>query len=148
MADERDKGRATGESSPLDDDSVPFYTISQVAQILGLQPAALRRLDEQRIVSPSRSEGNQRRYSRHEVERLREVIKLTDDGVTLPGVREVLALRQRVSDLEGELDELRAQGRRDDAAPEAGDGSGDGSTDDQSRSSAPSGHRKPRRPRD
>ena len=106
---DRDKDAAAGRPSPLDDDDAPFYTIGQVAQILGLPPAALRRLDEQAIVSPSRSEGGQRRYSRHEVERLREVMQLTEDGVTLPGVREVLALRQRVSDLEDEIEALRAK---------------------------------------
>lgn len=99
-----------GEQSPLDDASLPFYTIGQVAQILGVQPAALRRLDEQGIVQPDRSEGRQRRYSREEVERLREVLELTDEGVTLAGVRRVLALRQRVSDLEDELAELRDGG--------------------------------------
>lgn len=107
MAEDRNKSPAPGQASPLEDDSVPFYTIGQVAQILGVQPAALRRLDEQDIVRPSRSDGGQRRYSRHEVERLREVVQLTEDGITLPGVREVLALRQRVSDLEDELDQLR-----------------------------------------
>jgi MerR family transcriptional regulator/heat shock protein HspR len=110
MAD--DRMRAGGPTSPLDDASAPFFTIGQVAQILGVQPAALRRLDEQDIVRPDRSDGGQRRYSRDEVERLREVVRLTDEGITLPGVREVLALRQRVSDLEGELDELRARDRR------------------------------------
>lgn len=94
-------------TSPLDDASAPFYTIGQVAQILGIQPAALRRLDEENIVSPDRSEGGQRRYSREEVERLREVLELTDEGVTLAGVRRVLALRQRVSDLEDEIAQMR-----------------------------------------
>lgn len=104
MATEPSKSEST---SPLDDSSVPFYTIGQVAQILGMQPAALRRLDEQDIVRPDRSEGGQRRYSRDEVERLREVIELTDEGVTLAGVRRVLALRQRVLDLEEEIAQIK-----------------------------------------
>jgi MerR family transcriptional regulator/heat shock protein HspR len=95
------------DDDPLVEDSTPFYTIGQVAHILGIQPAALRRLDEQDIVRPDRSEGGQRRYSRQEVERLREVMQLTDEGVTLPGVRQVLALRQRVSDLEDQLAQAR-----------------------------------------
>lgn len=81
----------------------PFYTIGQVADVLGLQPAALRRLDEERIVSPTRSQGGQRRYSPRELDLLREVTSLTDEGVTLAGVRHVLALRRRVEDLEREL---------------------------------------------
>lgn len=95
------------DDAPLVEDSAPFYTIGQVAHILGIQPAALRRLDEQDIVRPDRSEGGQRRYTRQEVERLREVVQLTDEGLTLPGVRQVLALRQRVSDLEDELAQAR-----------------------------------------
>lgn len=93
--------------SPLHDASAPFYTIGQVAQLLGVQPAALRRLDEQDIVRPDRSDGGQRRYSLEEVDRLREVLELTDEGVTLAGVKRVLELRQRVSDLEGELAQMR-----------------------------------------
>jgi MerR family transcriptional regulator, heat shock protein HspR len=95
--------------SPLDDSSLPFYTIGQVAELLGVQPAALRRIEEQGLVQPDRSEGGQRRYSRDEVERLREVLELTDEGVTLAGVRHVLELRQRVSDLEDELAQAREE---------------------------------------
>jgi MerR family transcriptional regulator/heat shock protein HspR len=98
--------------SPLDDSSLPFYTIGQVARMLGVQQAALRRLDEQDIVRPDRSEGGQRRYSQAEVERLREVLELTDEGVTLPGVRRVLALRQQVGDLEEEIAQMRKTGQR------------------------------------
>ena len=100
----------SGDEDPLDalqDSSLAFYTIGQVAQLLGMQPAQLRRLDDQGIVCPDRSEGGQRRYSLAEVERLREVLALTDEGVTLPGVRKVMALRQRVSDLEDEIAHLR-----------------------------------------
>lgn len=93
--------------SPLDDPAAALYTIGQVATLLEVPPAALRRLDEQRIVSPVRSGGGQRRYSRIEVDRLREVLELTDEGVTLPGVRRVLELRRRVDDLEDELARMR-----------------------------------------
>jgi MerR family transcriptional regulator/heat shock protein HspR len=118
------------ERSPLasldDDDTLPFFTIGQVAQVLGIQPSVLRRFDDEDIVSPGRSDGGQRRYSRAEVERLREVLDLTGEGVTLAGVRMVLELRERVNDLEetvtdleGSVRELRKElararaGRRD-----------------------------------
>lgn len=97
--------------SPLDDQTAPFYTIGQVSSLLGMPQAALRRLDDQEIVSPERSEGGQRRYSREEVDRLREVATLTEEGVTLAGVRKVLALRRRVEALEEEIADLRARER-------------------------------------
>ncbi len=95
--------RSSADPSPLDDPSAPLYTIGQVAEILGMQPAALRRLDDQAIVSPGRSASGQRRYSRNDGEQLREVRELTEEGVTLPGVRRVLELRRQVDALEHRL---------------------------------------------
>ena len=52
--------------TPLDDENAPLYTVGQVAGILGVQPAFLRRLDVEEVVQPARSEGRQRRYSRQD----------------------------------------------------------------------------------
>ena len=41
----------------LDDATWPVYTVGQVAQLLGVQPAFLRRLDTQEVVQPTRSQG-------------------------------------------------------------------------------------------
>lgn len=112
-ANSTEEGAASPLASLDDDATLPFFTIGQVAQLLGIQPSVLRRLDDEGIVSPGRSEGGQRRYSRTEVERLREVLDLTDEGVTLAGVRKVLELRDRVSDLEQEL----ARSRSADSGP-------------------------------
>ncbi|PZR54179.1 hypothetical protein DNL40_04405 [Xylanimonas oleitrophica] len=103
-------------ASPAVPADQPFYTIGQVAQLLDVPAAQLRRLDALEIVQPDRTEGNQRRYSAREIERLREVITLGEEGVTLPGVRKILELRRRVGELEDQLsrqaDEL-ADARRD-----------------------------------
>lgn len=87
----------------LDDPNAPIYTIGQVAEALSVQQAALRRLDEYGIISPRRSEGGQRRYSRADVDHLREALELIDEGLTLPGVRKVLQLRRRITELEDRL---------------------------------------------
>jgi MerR family transcriptional regulator/heat shock protein HspR len=91
---------------PLDDETVPFFTIGQAAQVLGIQPSVLRRFDDEDIVSPGRSEGGQRRYSRAELARLRDVLDLTGEGVTLAGVRMVLELREQVTELQETIAEL------------------------------------------
>jgi MerR family transcriptional regulator/heat shock protein HspR len=97
----------------FDDRTTPLYTVGQVAGMLAVQPAFLRRLDEQGVVHPARSGGNQRRYSRQQIERLERVRDLVDGGVTLPGVRLVLTLQDRIADLEAEVDQLRrSTGRR------------------------------------
>ncbi|MGH3398690.1 MAG: MerR family transcriptional regulator, partial [Streptosporangiaceae bacterium] len=52
-------------SLPLDDANLPLFTVGQVAGMLEIQQAFLRRLDQHQIVRPARSEGGQRRYSRN-----------------------------------------------------------------------------------
>ena len=71
---------------PLDDETVPLYTVGQVAQMLQVQQAFLRRLDEFGVVRPSRSAGGQRRYSRTEVTAVRYVVRLAGEGMTLAAI--------------------------------------------------------------
>ena len=92
---------------PLDDENMPLFTVGQVAEMLEVQQAFLRRLDEFQVVRPSRSAGGQRRYSRNEMVVVQYVVQLMDDGLTLAAVRRVLQLEARVRELEAERDALR-----------------------------------------
>lgn len=96
-------------SLPLDDANMPLFTVGQVAQMLEVQQAFLRRLDDFHVVRPSRSAGGQRRYTRNEIIIVRYVTELIGDGMTLAAVRRVLQLEARVRDLEAERDVLRAE---------------------------------------
>jgi MerR family transcriptional regulator/heat shock protein HspR len=93
---------------PLDDVDLPLYTVGQVSQMLEIQQAFLRRLDEFSVVRPSRSTGGQRRYTRREITIVRYVTGLVDEGMTLNAIRRVLQLEERVRNLEAERDALRA----------------------------------------
>ena len=53
---------------PIDDEHAPIYSVGQVAGMLGVQPAFVRRLDTEAVVQPARSDGGQRRYSRAEID--------------------------------------------------------------------------------
>jgi DNA-binding transcriptional MerR regulator len=94
----------------IDDTEAPVFTIGQVSEMLAVQQAFLRRLDQQAVVSPARSEGGQRRYSRHQIDQVAEICVLIGEGLTLAGIRRVLELEARVAELEAEL--VRAQPRR------------------------------------
>ena len=96
-------------SLPFDDENLPLFTVGQVSQMLEIQQAFLRRLDQLRVVRPTRSAGGQRRYTRREITVVQYVVNLVDEGMTLPGVRRVLELEERVRQLEAERDALRAQ---------------------------------------
>jgi MerR family transcriptional regulator, heat shock protein HspR len=95
-------------SLPLDDENRPLFTVGQVSEMLNVQQAFLRRLDEFAVVSPTRSAGGQRRYTRNEIVAVRYVVELVDGGLTLAAVRRVLQLEARVRELEAERDALRA----------------------------------------
>lgn len=97
---------------PFDNPHAPLYSVGQVADMLAVQPAFLRRLDSQDVVTPARSDGQQRRYSQTDVRDVQAALGLIEDGLTLEGVRRVLLLQQQVRSLEAELATLRAQGKR------------------------------------
>jgi MerR family transcriptional regulator, heat shock protein HspR len=96
-------------SLPLDDENRPLFTVGQVSEMLELQQAFLRRLDDFGVVSPSRSAGRQRRYTLREVTVVRYVARLADEGMTLTAIRRVLELEQRVRELEQQLRDLAEQ---------------------------------------
>lgn len=97
---------------PIDDHSAPLYTVGQVADMLDVQPAFLRRLDAEEVVQPARSDGGQRRYSRDEIVRIERVSELTGEGLTLAGIRRLLALEAELAEVRAELAIERARRRR------------------------------------
>jgi DNA-binding transcriptional MerR regulator len=92
---------------PYDDSGRPMFSVGQVAEMLDVQQAFLRRLDQQELVSPARSDGFQRRYSRNDVDRVSEVCGLIGEGLTLAGIRRVLELQAEVTALKAELARAR-----------------------------------------
>lgn len=87
----------------------PVYVISVAAELAGMHPQTLRQYDRLGLVSPARTAGRGRRYSHHDVERLRRVQALSQEGVNLEGIRRILALERQVGELERENRVLRAR---------------------------------------
>ncbi len=88
----------------------PLFVISVAAELCGMHPQTLRQYDRIGLVSPTRTSGRSRRYTMQDVAHLREVARLSAEGVSLEGIRRVLelvdqntALNARVRDLEREL---------------------------------------------
>jgi DNA-binding transcriptional MerR regulator len=92
--------------SPLDDEHAPIYTMGQVAGMLGVQQAFLRRIDDHHVVSPQRSPGGQRRYTRHEIDQVQEVLTMMGQGMTLPAIRRIIELQYDLARLTAERDHL------------------------------------------
>jgi MerR family transcriptional regulator, heat shock protein HspR len=97
---------------PLNDRNAPLYTVGQVADMLRVQPAYLRRLDSEEVVQPARSSGGQRRYTQDQIRTVEQAAKLASEGMTLAGIRRVLVLEAQVRDLQRQLAE-RIDGTRE-----------------------------------
>ncbi|MDX1520946.1 MAG: helix-turn-helix transcriptional regulator [Anaerolineae bacterium] len=97
----------------------PMYVISVAAKMVGLHPQTLRHYEELGLVVPQRTEGNFRMYAPTDIDRLRQIVRLTDElGVNLAGVQIILDMRERLkrlqfetearqAELEAEIDRLR-----------------------------------------
>lgn len=84
----------------------PVFAITQAAELSDMHPQTLRQYDRIGLVSPQRTSGNTRRYSLHDVEQLREVARLSAEGLSLEGIRRVLQLENRVAELQARVREL------------------------------------------
>lgn len=87
-----------------DEDHRPRYSVGQAAEMLRTRPRFLHRLDTYEVVRPSRTPGGHRRYSNHELGRIRRVIQLAQEGITLVAIRHIITLERRVRELEAQRD--------------------------------------------
>ena len=86
----------------MDDDQRALYIISVAAELAGVHPQTLRIYERKGLIEPSRTEGRSRRYSDRDIALLQRIQELTNDGVSLAGVRRIL-------ELEAKLEEMRDQ---------------------------------------
>ena len=111
-------------------ETTPLFVISVAAELAGMHPQTLRQYDRLGLVCPTRTMGKSRRYTMQDVAKLREIARLSQEGVSLEGIKRVLSLvdenlelRSRVRDLERELANqvMNQPGNREFAAGEQGD---------------------------
>ncbi len=84
------------------DVDAPLFTVTVAARLAEMHPQTLRGYDRMGLVVPSRSKGRGRRYSLRDVARLRHIQELSQEGISLEGIRRILAL-------EAQLDEAHSQ---------------------------------------
>ena len=87
------------------------YVISVAAELAGVHPQTLRVYERKGLVDPSRTQGGSRRFSERDLDRLRQIQGLTNEGLNLEGVRRVLELQDEVARLQRELEATRAAAR-------------------------------------
>ena len=93
------------------DEKPAVYVISVAAALAGVHPQTLRIYERKGLVDPARTGGGSRRYSDDDIERLRRIQDLTNEGLNLAGVKRVMALEDEVARLQVELVRAREAGR-------------------------------------
>jgi MerR family transcriptional regulator/heat shock protein HspR len=88
----------------------PVYLISVVAKSLNIHPQTLRQYEREGLVTPSRTGGKMRLYSKRDIDRINMILRLTRDlGVNLAGVDIILQFKDKIDEFENEIDDLKLQ---------------------------------------
>ena len=96
-----------------------LYIISVAAELAGVHAQTLRIYERKGLIEPQRTQGGSRRYSERDIALLRRIQELTNEGVSLVGVRKILDLEEHLARSEArvrELDLALDEARRDLAA--------------------------------
>ncbi len=90
------------------DENTPLFVISVAAELAFMHPQTLRQYDRMGLVTPGRTGGRSRRYTARNIAQLREVAKLSAEGVSLEGIRRILELENQNADLTSRVRDLES----------------------------------------
>ena len=91
-----------------------LFMISVVSEMLGIHPQTLRLYEREGFIKPKRSGGNTRLYSEEDVEKLEMILRLTRElGINLAGVEVILSMREKMEQMQREMDETIVQLREE-----------------------------------
>lgn len=85
------------------------FVISVAAELAGVHPQTLRIYERKGLVDPARTGGGSRRYSEVDLDRLRRIQDLTNEGLNLAGVKRVLLLEAELADARSRLVAAQAE---------------------------------------
>lgn len=90
------------------DEKQEYFVISVAAELTGMHAQTLRTYDRLGLVTPMRTKGGGRRYSRRDISMLRRIQHLSqEEGVNLAGIKTIIELSQQIEDLQDELETQR-----------------------------------------
>ena len=69
--------------------NMPLFPMGIVARLTELSPRQIRYYEEQGLIKPARTQGNQRLFSFNDVDRLLRIKELIEKGVNIAGIKEV-----------------------------------------------------------
>lgn len=88
------------------DVDTPMFAIAVAAELAFMHPQTLRQYDRMGLVVPTRTGGQSRRYTMRNIAQLREIARLSNEGVSLEGIRRVLELENQNAELQKRVRDL------------------------------------------
>ena len=82
------------------------FVISVAAELAGMHPQTLRIYERKGLIEPFRTSGGTRRYSQEDIDRLNQIQELTDQGLNLEGVKQVIEYQDKIAKLERRIESL------------------------------------------
>jgi MerR family transcriptional regulator/heat shock protein HspR len=88
------------------------FTVREVAEALGVHPQTIRYYEREGVVTPRRSHTGFRIFTQVDIDRLRTIQSLKEQlGVNLAGAEVILRMRERMEEMEREVDRFIAEMR-------------------------------------
>ncbi|MFF1685480.1 MULTISPECIES: MerR family transcriptional regulator [unclassified Streptomyces] len=109
---------AEGPLGRLDDDDYPAFTMGRAAEMIGTTPAFLRAIGEARLITPLRSAGGHRRYSRYQLRIAARARELVDRGAPVEAACRIIILEDQLEDALRINEEFRRAAVEPDAGSE------------------------------
>ena len=97
-------------TASFDDDDYPAFTMGRAAEMLGTTPGFLRSLDEAKLITPQRSDGGHRRYSRYQLRLAARARELVDQGTALEAACRIIILEDQLAEALRINEEMRDEG--------------------------------------
>lgn len=89
--------------------NMPLFPIGIVTKLTELTPRQIRYYEQQGLISPARSEGNQRLFSFHDVECLLQIKAWLEKGINVAGVKEMLLQTQQLKEVKKEVEQVKKE---------------------------------------
>ena len=109
MSTEDDAAVAIPGQHRFDDDDFPAYSMGRAAELIGVTAAFLRSLGDAGLVSPQRSTGGHRRFSRHQLRLAARARELGDGGTALAAACRIVVLEDALAAANRRIAELTAE---------------------------------------
>jgi len=103
---------AEGSFGRLDDDDYPAYTMGRAAEMLGTTQGFLRAIGEARLITPLRSDGGHRRYSRYQLKIAARARELVDQGTPIEAACRIVILEDQLEEAKRINETLRHHASR------------------------------------